>query len=77
MKRHPREPIWKLWEAFARLGRAPGSKDRVIDLGSCPGGWTWALSQLGSQVISVDTAPLDAKVLKKKNVTYLKRTPSS
>jgi 23S rRNA (cytidine2498-2'-O)-methyltransferase len=37
--------------------------DSCIDLGSSPGGWTWAIAQLGAQVTSVDLSELDSNVL--------------
>lgn len=64
----PSRAYLKLWEAFTLTGRMPGPGDRVIDLGACPGGWTWVLAQLGAQVISVDKAPLDPKVARLPNV---------
>lgn len=69
----PSRAYMKLWEAFARIGKAPQTNQKVIDLGSCPGGWTWVLAQLAGKVISVDTAPLDPKVSKKNNVQFLKK----
>lgn len=59
----PSRAYLKLWEWFTIEGRHPGRGDKVIDLGSSPGGWTWVLDQLGCDVISVDKAPL-AKTLK-------------
>jgi 23S rRNA (cytidine2498-2'-O)-methyltransferase len=58
----PSRAYLKLWDAFTRLGDWPGSEARCIDLGSSPGGWTWALAQLGAVVLSVDKAPLDPAV---------------
>ena len=55
----PSRAYLKLWEAFTLLGRRPGSGDLCLDLGSSPGGWSWALQKLGARVISVDKAPLD------------------
>jgi 23S rRNA (cytidine2498-2'-O)-methyltransferase len=58
----PNRAYLKLWEAFTLLGRRPGPGALCLDLGSSPGGWTWALQKLGARVISVDKAPLDPKV---------------
>jgi 23S rRNA (cytidine2498-2'-O)-methyltransferase len=58
----PSRAYLKLWEAFTLFDERPGPGDVCVDLGSCPGGWTWVLQQLGSDVISVDKAPLDATV---------------
>ncbi len=58
----PSRAYLKLWEAFTLLGRMPQPGERVIDLGACPGGWTWVLQRLGAQVVAVDKAPLDPRV---------------
>lgn len=57
----PSRAYLKLWELFTLLETHPQRGERVIDLGSAPGGWTWVLDQLGCEVVSVDKAPLDAK----------------
>jgi 23S rRNA (cytidine2498-2'-O)-methyltransferase len=54
----PSRAYLKLWEALTLLGETPKRGDRAVDLGSSPGGWTWALHELGAHVISVDKAPL-------------------
>ncbi|MFN7824598.1 MAG: SAM-dependent methyltransferase [Pseudobdellovibrionaceae bacterium] len=69
----PSRAYAKLDEALARFRHSPTKEDTVIDLGSCPGGWSWVLSHLAGQVISVDTAPLDPKMSKRKNVQFLKK----
>ncbi len=58
----PTRAYLKLWEALTLLDERPGPGDVCLDLGSCPGGWTWVLQQLGASVISVDKAPLDPQV---------------
>ena len=64
----PSRAYLKLWEAFTLLGERPRTGARVIDLGSAPGGWTWALAELGCEVISVDKAPLAPDVAARPNV---------
>jgi 23S rRNA (cytidine2498-2'-O)-methyltransferase len=54
----PSRAYLKLWEALTIIGCWPGPGERCLDLGSSPGGWSWALQQLGAQVVSVDKAPL-------------------
>ncbi len=54
----PSRAYLKLWEALTLIGRQPGPGERCLDLGSSPGGWSWALQRMGAQVISVDKAPL-------------------
>lgn len=58
----PSRAYLKLWEALTRLGRHPGPGDRCLDLGASPGGWTWALANLGASVRAVDKAPLDPRI---------------
>ena len=58
----PSRAYLKLWESFTLIGSRPGKGDRCLDAGSCPGGWTWVLQQLGATVVSVDRAPLDPSV---------------
>jgi 23S rRNA (cytidine2498-2'-O)-methyltransferase len=54
----PSRAYLKLWEALTLIGRRPGPGETCLDLGSSPGGWSWALQQIGTHVISVDKAPL-------------------
>jgi 23S rRNA (cytidine2498-2'-O)-methyltransferase len=54
----PSRAYLKLWEFFQLERVWPKPGERVIDLGSSPGGWTWVLDQLGAKVLSVDKAPL-------------------
>lgn len=68
----PSRAYLKLWEAFARIGDYPTPGSRVLDLGSCPGGWTWALAKLGCEVLSMDGAPLEPAVAAMPGVTYKK-----
>jgi 23S rRNA (cytidine2498-2'-O)-methyltransferase len=58
----PSRAYLKLWELFTVLGVRPSPGDLCLDLGACPGGWTWVLQKLGARVISVDKAPLDPSV---------------
>jgi 23S rRNA (cytidine2498-2'-O)-methyltransferase len=67
----PNRAYLKLWEALALLRRFPRAGERCIDLGASPGGWTWSLAQLGATVLAVDKAPLDPKVDRLRNVTWL------
>lgn len=58
----PSRAYLKLWEALVRLRRWPQPGERCLDLGACPGGWTWVMAKLGAHVIAIDKAPLDPKV---------------
>lgn len=64
----PNRAYLKLWEALTLLGRYPGKGDVCLDLGASPGGWTWALAEIGARVVAVDKAPLAPHVAKYPNV---------
>ncbi|WP_255448410.1 SAM-dependent methyltransferase [Telmatospirillum sp. J64-1] len=70
----PNRAYLKLWEALTLTqllgGRRPAPGDRCLDLGACPGGWTWVLHELGAEVISVDKAPLDPRIDALPRVTF-------
>jgi 23S rRNA (cytidine2498-2'-O)-methyltransferase len=73
----PSRAYLKLWEALTLLGQQPRSGERCLDLGSSPGGWTWALQRLGAEVISVDKAPLAPEIASLPRVTHLQRSAFS
>jgi len=58
----PSRAYLKLWEFFTLY--APEAKGKVaIDVGSCPGGWTWVLRNLPfEKIISVDKAPIEKRI---------------
>jgi 23S rRNA (cytidine2498-2'-O)-methyltransferase len=58
----PSRAYLKLWEALTLVGRRPQPGEVCLDLGSSPGGWSWALQRIGARVISVDRAPLAPEV---------------
>jgi 23S rRNA (cytidine2498-2'-O)-methyltransferase len=72
-KTAPSRAYLKLWEYFTVTGRAPRAGETCIDLGSSPGGWTWVLSNLGCQVISVDKAPLTEELQADPRIRKLKK----
>jgi 23S rRNA (cytidine2498-2'-O)-methyltransferase len=68
----PSRAYLKLWELFTLHGIRPKAGERVVDFGSCPGGWTWVLQQMGCHVVSIDKAPLDEKVARLPRVEFMK-----
>lgn len=72
-KEAPSRAYLKLWEYFTITGQFPKRGETCIDLGSSPGGWTWVLSNLGCEVISVDKAPLAPNLQNRKNIRSLKK----
>lgn len=67
----PSRAYLKLWELFTVHGIRPPAGARVVDMGSCPGGWTWVLQQLGCRVVSVDRAPLDEKIARLPRIEFI------
>jgi 23S rRNA (cytidine2498-2'-O)-methyltransferase len=66
----PSSAYRKLQEALVLAGHWPQPGEVCLDAGSCPGGWTWVLAELGATVHSVDRAPLDPRVSARPNVLF-------
>jgi 23S rRNA (cytidine2498-2'-O)-methyltransferase len=66
----PSRAYLKLWEALTLAHRHPRPGEVCLDLGSSPGGWSWALAKMGARVISVDKAPLAPEVARLPNIEY-------
>jgi 23S rRNA (cytidine2498-2'-O)-methyltransferase len=66
----PSRAYLKLWEALTVIGERPQPGEVCVDLGSAPGGWSWALAQMGARVISVDKAPLSPEIASLPGVEY-------
>jgi 23S rRNA (cytidine2498-2'-O)-methyltransferase len=66
----PSRAYLKLWEALILIGRRPAPGEICLDLGSSPGGWSWALQQMGARVISVDKAPLAPEIARLPGIEY-------
>ncbi len=66
----PSRAYLKLWEALTLIGHFPRPGEHCLDLGSSPGGWSWALQQLGAQVISVDRALLAPEIAGLPGIEY-------
>lgn len=66
----PSRAYLKLWEFFTcHSPRAPRADEHLLDMGACPGGWTWVLQSFGGQVTAVDKAPLEPRIAQLPNVT--------
>jgi 23S rRNA (cytidine2498-2'-O)-methyltransferase len=72
----PSRAYLKLWEFFTLYAPEQiNQESHVLDVGSCPGGWSWVLHELGfSKVISVDKAPLEERIGKLKNIEFRKES---
>jgi 23S rRNA (cytidine2498-2'-O)-methyltransferase len=51
-----------LWEVFTLTGCYPQAGQLCVDLGACPGGWTWVLAGHGARVFCLDRSPLDPRL---------------
>ncbi len=61
MKDHPGAPsrsFLKVEEAYGILGREPGPRESVVDLGAAPGGWSFSAAEKGATVQAIDNGPL-------------------
>ena len=67
----PSRAYLKLWELFSRLDVRPRAGTSCLDVGSSPGGWTWALAQLGCAVLSVDRSALHQSVQRLPGVRFV------
>lgn len=68
----PSRAYLKLWELLTVYGVRPEAGQKVVDFGSCPGGWTWVLQNIGCEVVSIDRAPLDEKIAKLPRIKFIK-----
>lgn len=66
----PSRAYLKLWEALTLAGALPHAGELCLDLGSCPGGWTWVLASCGARVLSIDRAPIEARIAAMREVEY-------
>lgn len=59
----PSRAYLKLWEFFTVYAPEVFQGNVAIDVGSCPGGWTWVLRTLEfNKVYSVDKAPIEKRI---------------
>lgn len=66
----PSRAYLKLWETFTLCECFPKKNELALDLGACPGGWTWVMANHGARVFAIDKAPLDARISCLKNVDF-------
>jgi len=70
----PSRAYLKLWEFFTIHCAPPAHGTKVLDLGASPGGWSWVLSQLNLNVVSVDKAPLAPTIAQIPNISFLQES---
>lgn len=71
-KAAPSRAFAKLAEAQLRLGRSIQEGESVVDLGACPGGWTYVAVNQGAQVIAVDRTELREDLMRHAAVRFVR-----
>lgn len=66
----PNRAYLKIWEILCLGYIQLNGNEEVIDLGSSPGGWSWALSRYVKKVHSVDRSPLAPKIAARPNIRF-------
>lgn len=60
----PSRAFAKLLEAEIRMGRRIAAGETCVDLGACPGSWSYVALARGAHVIAVDRSPVRADLLR-------------
>jgi 23S rRNA (cytidine2498-2'-O)-methyltransferase len=68
----PSRAYLKLYEALTLMQKHPQPGEFCVDAGGSPGGWAWVVQQLGAQVLTVDRATPEPKILSLPNVKFRK-----
>ncbi|MBK26944.1 MAG: hypothetical protein CME70_23275 [Halobacteriovorax sp.] len=71
-KKAPSRAYRKIVEAQIILGKSFLENQTVVDLGACPGGWTYIARKNGAKVIALDRSPLDESLMNDPKVSFLK-----
>jgi 23S rRNA (cytidine2498-2'-O)-methyltransferase len=69
-KAAPSRAFAKLLEAELRLGLRIGAGETCVDLGACPGSWTYVAVNRGASVIAVDRSRLREDLMAKPLVVF-------
>ncbi len=69
-KSAPSRAFAKLVESEIRLGERIQSGQTVVDLGACPGSWTYVAVRRGARVISVDRTELREDLMRNPGVMF-------
>lgn len=71
----PSRAYLKLWEFFTVYAPEPIQGGQALDVGSCPGGWTWVLRTLNfDQTVSVDKAPIEKRIMDLGQITFMQES---
>ncbi len=71
-KKAPSRAFRKIIEAQLILGKQISEGETLVDLGACPGGWTYIARKNGAKVIALDRSPLEQTLMDDPMVTFLK-----
>jgi 23S rRNA (cytidine2498-2'-O)-methyltransferase len=71
-KSPPSRAFKKLREAIEVFHLSPKRGETCVDLGACPGGWTHVMVERGLRATAIDRSPLDDRLMRNKNVTFIK-----
>lgn len=66
----PSRAYLKLWEIFTVTETFPKEGENAIDLGACPGGWTWVMAKHRVNITAIDKAEITPEVMNMPTVTY-------
>lgn len=71
----PSRAYLKLWEFFTVYAPEAIGGGTAIDVGSCPGGWTWVLRTLEfDHIVSVDKAPIEQRIMDLGKIEFRKES---
>ena len=69
-KAAPSRAFAKLVEAEQRLGLRIAAGETCVDLGACPGSWSYVALNRGARVTAVDRSPLRADLMRNPRLTF-------
>ena len=69
-KAAPSRAFAKLVEAELRLGRRIAAGETCVDLGACPGSWSYVAVNRGARVVAVDRSPLREDLMRDPRVRF-------
>ena len=69
-KAAPSRAFAKLIEAEQRLGLRIAAEETCVDLGACPGSWSYVALNRGARVIAVDRSPLREDLMANARLTF-------
>ena len=71
-ERPPSRAFMKVLQAELHLGRSMKAGETAVDLGACPGGWSYVAVQRGMTVVAVDRTPLREDLMANAALTFIR-----